>query len=40
MQYINPLNFLGTAILGAALLWAVKLAYGRRGRPATIWSSG
>jgi type II secretory pathway component PulF len=30
MQYINPLNFLGTAILGAALLWAVKLAYGRR----------
>ncbi len=30
MEYINPLNFLGTAILGAALLWAVKLAYGRR----------
>jgi len=30
MQYINPLNFLGTAILGAALLWAVKLAYGGR----------
>ena len=30
MQHINPLNFLGTAILGAALLWAVKLAYGRR----------
>ncbi len=31
MEHFNPLNFLGTAILGAALLWAVKLAYvGRR----------
>jgi type II secretory pathway component PulF len=30
MQYFNPINFVGAAILGAALLWAVKLAYGGR----------
>jgi type II secretory pathway component PulF len=26
----NPVNYLGIAILGAALLWAVRLVYGRR----------
>ena len=27
---VNPLNFLGLAILGAALLWAVHLVYSAR----------
>lgn len=31
MQLINPLNYVTAAVLGAALLWAVKLAYGGRG---------
>jgi len=30
-QTINPLNFVAAAVLGAALLWAVKLVYGGRG---------
>lgn len=30
MYYINPSNYLGLVILGVALLWAVRLIYGRR----------
>ncbi len=30
-QTINPLNYVAAAVLGAALLWAVKLVYGGRG---------
>ena len=30
MQDINPSNYLGIVILGVALLWAIRLVYGRR----------
>ncbi|MBC8873863.1 MAG: type II secretion system F family protein [Planctomycetes bacterium] len=29
-EHINPVNYVGFAILGAALLWAVRLVYGTR----------
>lgn len=31
MEWINPLNYVTAAVLGAALLWAMKLAYAKRG---------
>jgi len=31
MSAMNPLNYFAAAVLGAALLWAVKLVYGGRG---------
>jgi len=30
-EVMNPLNYVAAAVLGAALLWAVKLVYGGRG---------
>jgi type II secretory pathway component PulF len=32
MSHFNPLNFLGFIMLGAALLWSVRLVYGARGK--------
>lgn len=34
---VNPLNLLAFAILGAALLWAAKLAFGERQRASEHW---
>ncbi len=33
MEHVNPVNYFGFAVLGAALLWAVRLVYGPRRGP-------